>query len=207
MSHFSEVDRALVNWSSKSNPTTSTVAGTFEFRPATAHRLLHRAHADISSASAELYAASNAVNDAIALTNVREECGFPAEYPIRMWIDNAACVSFISNRGLVKSNLRHIDCRLNWVQTLHDEKVVVAIKVPTQFNYSDIGTKILDFARHAWLRSRWYHWYPLFSDATLNYDEPIESTPHVDTIEEIEAMAEEHLKLIQRLVDENNSRM
>ena len=38
-------------------------------------------------------------------------------------------------------------------------------------------------------------------------DEPIESTPHVGTIEEIEAMAEEHLKLIQRLVDEHNSRM
>ena len=60
--------------------------------------MLHLAHADVSSASAELYAASNAFNDAIALTNVWEECGLPTEFPIRMWIDNAACVSFIINR-------------------------------------------------------------------------------------------------------------
>ena len=131
MSHFSELDRALINWSSKSNPTSSTVAGTFEFRPATAHRLLLNAHADISSASAELYAASNAVNDVIALSNVWEECGLPTSFPICMWIDNAAAVAFIRNRGLVRSNLRHIDCRLNWVQTLHDASVVEPQKVPT----------------------------------------------------------------------------
>ena len=199
MSHCSEVDRALVNWSSKSNPTTSTVAGTFEFRPATAHRLLHLAHADVSSASAELYAASNAINDAIALTNVWEECGLPTEFPIRMWIDNAACVSFIINRGLVKSKLRHIDCRLSWVQTLHDANVATPIKVPTRFNYSDIGTKLLDFARHAWLRSRWYHWYPLLSSAELTYDDPVEPDQHVDTVEEMESIVEQHVKLIQDL--------
>ena len=130
-----------------------------------------------------------------------------AYHPICMWIDNAAAVAFIRNRGLVRSNLRHIDCRLNWVQTLHDASVVEPQKVPTQFNYSDIGTKLLDFARLSWLRSRWYHRYPLFSNATLEFDEPIETTPHVDTIEEIEALLEQHAKFIQEIVAKHYARL
>ena len=93
------------------------------------------------------------------------------------------------------------------MQTLHDASVAMPIKVPTRYNYSDIGTKLLDFARHAWLRSRWYHWYPLLCNAELTYDDPIEDDQHVDTVEEMESIVEQHVKLIQSLEDAHRSQI
>ena len=50
-------------------------------------------------------------------------------------------------------------------------------------------------------------WYPLFSNTTLDFDDPVETTPHVDTIEEIEALLEPHAKFLQEIVAKHYARL
>ena len=186
MSWIVEVDRALIIFASKVNPTVGSTVANWEFRPAVAHAKLGSSHPDLSSASVELYAAANCVNDTLALTYVLDEAGIVFALPIEIEIDNAAAVAFISHRGAGKSNLRHIDLRLSWIKTLHDSCIVQPVKVPTRHNMSDLGTKILDHQRLIWLRSRWYHIFPMFNGPDkLEYDEVLDSTPHIDHVREL----------------------
>ena len=62
----------------------------------------------------------------------------------------------------------------------------ILLKVSSLHNASDIGTKILDHQRLIWLRSRWFHVFPMFGGPTsLDYDEVFDTTPHIDDVREI----------------------
>ena len=191
----------MITFSTKVDPTVGSTVANWQFQPAVANKGIARSHPDISSASVEIYAAANCVNDTLALTYVLEEAGIRYSMPINVEIDNAAAVSFIRSRGVTKSGLRHIDLRLSWVKTLHDSCLVNALKVSTIHNASDIGTKILDHQRLIWLRSRWYHAYPLYGGPQkLDYDKVLDSTPHIDDVQElVEQELQELVVFSQRL--------
>ena len=114
-----------------------------------AHPNIGESHADISSGSAEIYCASNAINDMLHLSYIVDESGMDFPKPIPLLMDNTAAISFAKNTCL-KSNLKHIDCRQEWVRTLRDKSILHPIYVESKENVADLFTKILpsfDFTR------------------------------------------------------------
>ena len=111
------------------------------------------AHADISSAAAEIYAASNATMDLLGLSYAMEEMGLTFPFPIILQIDNDACKVFMNNSA-GKTKLKHIDCRQDWVRTLRNKDIVRATHVDTADNLADIFTKILEKQIFKRLRDR-----------------------------------------------------
>ena len=64
-------------------------------------------------------------------------------------MDNDAARAFADDT-CVKSNLKQIDCRQNWVKILRDKTICKCVRVDTKDNLADIFTKILypkDFIR------------------------------------------------------------
>ena len=100
------------------------------------------AHADMSSAAAEIYAAGKGTLDIMALSYVVEEIGMEFPWPFKLEMDNDACRIFCQ-ASAQKTKLKHIDCRQQWVRTLRDRSIMVPVHVPTTDNLADILTKIL----------------------------------------------------------------
>jgi hypothetical protein len=114
-----------------------------------AHPLIEEAHADISSAAAEIFAASNATYEFLHLSYVAEEMGLPFPMPFDLNMDNAAAQAFAEN-STFKSKLKHIDCRQEWVKTLRNKNIMRPVHCPSKDNLADLFTKILpthDFIR------------------------------------------------------------
>ena len=130
---------ARSNWDALLNPT--------------CHPKMKELHADVSSAAAEIYAASVALSEILYLSYITEEMGMKFELPITLLIDNSTCIAF-SRNTVKRSKLRHIDCRMDWVKALRDEKLVRLEKVDTKENISDVFTKILDAAVFEKFRDR-----------------------------------------------------
>ena len=101
------------------------------------------AHADISSAAAEIYCAGNASMDIMGLSYTVEESGIPFPKPFVLQIDNSACESF-AKADARRSKLKHIDCRQEWIKTLRNKNIMVPKHVDTKKNIADLFTKILD---------------------------------------------------------------
>ena len=110
-------------------------------------------HPDVSSAAAEIYAASVALSEVLHLSYICDEIGDPMELPVRIQVDNAAAIAFASDR-VRRSKLKHIDVRQEWVQALRDHHVCKLEKVDTKDNLSDLMTKILDMETFEGLRGR-----------------------------------------------------
>ena len=97
----------------------------------------------VSSTEAEIYAASNAVQNFMHIGFVISELGisgFPK--PFTLQVDNRAAIIFMEKSAGV-SRLKHIDCRLNWVKQMRDQQVVLASYVSSSENLADLFTKIL----------------------------------------------------------------
>jgi hypothetical protein len=109
---------------------------------ACASPLIGEAHADVSSAAAEVYAAGNAASELLYLSYVAEGAGVPISMPMVLQMDNSACLAFANNSAL-KTTLKHIDCRQEWVRVLRDKAIVEPRWVPTADNLADIFTKLL----------------------------------------------------------------
>ena len=103
---------------------------------------INEAHADVSSAAAEIYAAANAANEFLHLSYVIEELGMNFPKPFKLRIDNTAAITFVKGTCF-KTNLKHIDCRQEWVRCLRDKNIMQPIYVKTTENYADLFTKIL----------------------------------------------------------------
>jgi hypothetical protein len=101
------------------------------------------AHADMSSGAAEVYAAGNASLEILALSYVVDEMGIEFPLPFILEMDNDAARIF-TNATAMKTKMKHIDCRQEWVRTLRDKSVCLPAHVPTADNLADIFTKILD---------------------------------------------------------------
>ena len=81
---------------------------------------INEAHADVSSAAAEIYAAANAANEFLHLSYVIEELGMNFPKPFKLRIDNTDAITFVKGTCF-KTNLKHIDCRQEWVRCLRDK--------------------------------------------------------------------------------------
>lgn len=102
----------------------------------------------ISSAQAEIYALSEASEDAPSrlLLWVAEEMGGAVQWPCKIGVDNAAGVSF-QKATTPTSKLKGVyDLRWEWVRELQDSGQVEAVKVGTAENVADVFTKCLDAA-------------------------------------------------------------
>ena len=108
----------------------------------TACKELPEAHADMSSAAAEIYGASTYTMDLLGLRYVAEETQLTVPLPIELQVDNSTCKTFADD-SVARSKLKHIDTRQEWVKCLRDRQVFKLVHVPTVDNLADLGTKIL----------------------------------------------------------------
>ena len=116
----------------------------------TCHPDMAELHADISSAAAEIFAASVALNELLPLGYVTSELGYDYPKPIHLEVDNATAILFAKDT-VRRSKLRHIDARMAWVEALRDETIVKFIKVGTEDNLADLNSKLLNPVRFAYL--------------------------------------------------------
>ena len=124
---------------------------------ATCTRELTEAHPDVSSGAAEIYGASTATQDILALKYITEEANMFFPMPIELQVDNSTCKAFADDT-VVKSRMKHIDVRQEWVQILRDRNIFNIIHVPTDINVADIGTKILLYPTFLKLRDMIMFW-------------------------------------------------
>ena len=119
----------------------------------TCHPSMTQLHADVSSAAAEIFAASIALNEFLHLAYVTAEMGFDFPQPIELQVDNSTAIHF-SKGSTRRSKLRHIDARQEWVNALRDEAIVKFVKVDTKENLADLNSKFLDVPTFEKLRGR-----------------------------------------------------
>ena len=92
---------------------------------------------------AEIYALSEAVRDMNLRLWIAEEMGIQIEWPGRIFVDNAAGVSFQHGTN-PNSQLKGVfDLREQWVKELRDKRRVKAVKISTDKNVADMMTKCL----------------------------------------------------------------
>ena len=97
----------------------------------------------LSSAQAEIYALSEACKDANKVSWIHEEMGRCCTRPLRVYVDNAAGISF-QQSTCASSKLGGIfDNRWDWVKELKDQSQFTATKVATEKNVADMFTKCL----------------------------------------------------------------
>ena len=80
----------------------------------TCHPEVVELHANVSSAAAEVYAASVALSRLLHMSYVYDEMGQGFEMPIENGVDNATAITFAAGT-VKKGKLRHIDARQDWV--------------------------------------------------------------------------------------------
>ena len=98
-------------------------------------------HADVSSASAKIYAGSTGLSQGMWLSYVSEELGIDFPTPIAISVDNATAVAYANGTGK-RSKIRHIDARQDWAQAMRDSTTCKLWKVHALENESDLLTKI-----------------------------------------------------------------
>ena len=97
----------------------------------------------LSSAQAEIYALSEACKDANKVTWEHEEMGRDSSRPLRVYVDNAAGISF-QQSTCASSKLGGIfDNRWDWVEELKQVSQFKAVKIATDKNVADLLTKCL----------------------------------------------------------------
>ena len=98
----------------------------------------------LSSAESETYAAASAVMDAIL---IRAIISWVLQSTILMclYIDSSAARGILPRRGV--GRLRHLSCRVLWLQNLVGEKLLMVKAVLGAINPSDIATKRLSISR------------------------------------------------------------
>ena len=103
----------------------------------------------IASGAAEVYAAANAAFEFLHLSYVADEMGIKFPLPFTLQMDNTAAQAFANNTAL-KTKLKHIDVRQEWVRMLRNKDIIKPIHDDTKDNLADLFTKILpknDFIR------------------------------------------------------------
>ena len=72
---------------------------------------------------------------------IAEEMGRKVPWPLVVYVDNAAGVSY-QHGTTASSKIRGVfDQRWDWIKELKDQKSVTAVKVPTDENLADLLTK------------------------------------------------------------------
>ena len=93
----------------------------------------------MSSAEAELYAATLGGQQVLGLRSLLQDVGLSAQ--IGLEVDASAAIAIMNRQGLGRT--RHIDVRYLWLQHQVKRNLIDVIKVPGETNTADIGTKAL----------------------------------------------------------------
>ena len=97
-----------------------------------------------SSAESETYAAASAVMDAILIRTIL--CWvLQVRILMYLYLDSSAARGVLSRRGV--GRLRHLSCRVLWLQNLVVEKMLQVKAVLGTINPADVSTKRLSIAR------------------------------------------------------------
>ena len=84
------------------------------------------------------------------LSYIMDEMNIPFPMPFDLHLDNTTAEAFC-NDTVVRSKLKHIDTRQEWVRILRDRSILTPCHVATDENPADMYTKILTkdvFVRH-----------------------------------------------------------
>jgi len=107
----------------------------------------------LSTAEAEIVAASSCVQDALWFTSLLSEFGLAPPHPITVFEDNEGAIA-LSKTSVTGKRTKHIDLRYSFINDAVKKKKVVLKKIDTKKNLSDIFTKALarerfvDLSRH-----------------------------------------------------------
>ena len=159
LSHIGMKGRAPIVWGSKTSKVNmgadlDSLGGSHRgLDMPTCHPSMTNLHADVSSAAAEIFAASIATNEFLHLGYVSGELGMVFPQTIDLEVDNETAIMF-SKDTVRRSKLRHIDSRQSWVEALRDDRIVRFVKVHTDENLADLNSKILNAPRFLYLRNK-----------------------------------------------------
>ena len=117
----------------------------------------------MSSGAAEIYAASVALTEVMHLAYIVEEMGGSMPLPYDLRVDNTTAIAF-SKGNVMRSKLKHIDVRQQWVEWLRNKEPVNLTHVGSKLNMADFFTKLLDHETFCRLR------------AMMMVDRPIDAT-------------------------------
>jgi hypothetical protein len=109
-----------------------------------------------SSGAAETYALSKALQRAMHVKYIGEEMGIPMPRIIEVYVDATVAISFAADAGN-PTGMKFIDLRWGWVCELRDKKRCKVIKVPTESNPADFGTKLSEVGTFRRQRSYYLH--------------------------------------------------
>ena len=98
----------------------------------------------LSSAEAELHAAVSTTCDGILLRLCLEFC-IGMKVGLKLMLDNMAAKQVLFRSGV--GRIRHLSCRILWIQQHVKEKSLAVASVPTKWNPADLGTKKLSVDR------------------------------------------------------------
>ena len=98
----------------------------------------------LSSAEAELQAAVSRTCDGILL-RLCLEFGTGRKVGLKLMLDNMAAKQVLFRSGV--GRIRHLSCRILWIQQHVKEKSLTVASVPTKWNPADLGTKKLSMDR------------------------------------------------------------
>ena len=108
----------------------------------TCHPAVTDLHADLSSAAAEIYAASTMPSCMLYLSYISDELGILFKTPIKIHVDNHWQTALSFAIGTVKKGkLRHIDTQCLWIQRRVRDGSFELRKVLVTGNPADIFTK------------------------------------------------------------------
>ena len=84
---------------------------------------------------------SECCKEARLISWIAEEMGRTVPWPLDVYVDNAAGVSYQHSTCALSKQRGVYDQRTDWVQELKDEKQINAVKIETARNLADLYTK------------------------------------------------------------------
>eukprot|EP00435_Cladocopium_sp_Y103_P051887 s469_g16.t1 len=102
----------------------------------------------LSSAEAEIHAAVSTTCDGLLLRVCVEFCT-GEKVNLKITLDNTAAKQVMQRSGV--GRIRHLSCRVLWVQQLVKNKELYTSSIPTKENFADLGTKKLSRDRMQYL--------------------------------------------------------
>ena len=107
----------------------------------------------LSSAEAELYAATRAASEAIGMASMLHELGHDVK--INLLIDSTSAIALAHRDGLGRA--KHIAIQDLWLQDTVRRKQVFVVKVHTEENLADLGTKHMTREKTEYFMKRMDH--------------------------------------------------
>ena len=99
--------------------------------------------AALSSAEAEIYAASEAAKAAKVSQWIAEEMGEDIEWPAKLFVDNSAAINFQRSTNSATALKGMINLRDNHIREMKNKKFISTVKVDGLVNLADSKTKCL----------------------------------------------------------------